>query len=90
MKSIVIGAILGLVGCATSREIASGPNGRPIHFIRCGSAVLEACYAKAAEVCPKGYNLIDQQQAANGILTAPTSNSAIFVKGPTSMAVECK
>jgi hypothetical protein len=75
-------------GCATSRPI-QGPNGGTAYFIKCGSAVIDACYEEAAKVCPKGYTLVDRQANPNGMIL-PAGNSLVMTRGPNSMLVECK
>ena len=90
MKSFltVIGFAAALASCATSKPI-QGPNGGTAYFIKCGSAMIDKCYEEAAKVCPKGYTFADSQSSPNGII-APAGNSAVFVRGPNSMLVECK
>ncbi len=79
---------ISLASCATSKPI-QGPNGTQAFFIKCGSAVIDACYEEAAKVCPKGYNMVDRQANPNGLL-APVGSSIMTVRGPNSMFVECK
>lgn len=76
-----------LVGCATSTPIM-GPSG-PAHIVKCGSAVIEACYRKASELCPSGYTVGDQQQSGNGMVNQ-VGSSLMFVRGPSTMLVQCK
>lgn len=77
-----------VAGCATSKPI-QGPNGGTAYFIKCGSAVIDACYEEAAKVCPKGYTFADRNANPNAI-ALPTGNSVLFARGPNSMLVECK
>jgi hypothetical protein len=80
--------VLCMAGCATSRPI-QGPNGTQAFFIKCGSAVIDACYEEAAKVCPKGYDVVDRQANPNAMI-APAGNSLMVVRGPNSMFIECK
>ena len=66
-------AVLG--GCASSRTV-HGPAGKSAHAIRCGNAFIEACYEKAAQLCPHGYDIVDRPMPAVGM--------------PTQMLVACK
>lgn len=61
-----------LAGCATSTEIR-GPGGQVSHLIDCsGAAVpLGACYEKANELCPTGYNVVDAQQSVGPMMIGP-------------------
>lgn len=68
-------ALAVLSGCASSRAV-HGPAGKTAHSIRCGSAVIEACYEKAAQLCPTGYDIVDRPMPAVGM--------------PTQMLVTCK
>lgn len=77
-----------LVGCATSKPMM-GPSGSEAFFVKCASAVLEACYEEAAKVCPKGYSIVDRQAGANAALI-PAGNTLLLARGPNSMLVECK
>lgn len=76
------------IGCATSKPI-KGPNGGTAYFIKCGSAVIDKCYEKAAKVCPNGYTFADRQNNPNGVVV-PTGAGFIGVHGPNQMLVECK
>ena len=79
---------LFLASCATSKPI-QGPNGTQAFFIKCGSAVIDACYEEAAKVCPKGYDMVDRQANPNSLIT-PVGNSFMAVRGPNSILIECK
>ena len=81
-------AISAMSGCATSREIA-GPNGKPAYFIKCGSAVIDACYAEAGKVCPSGYSFLDKNNSSVGAIL-PVGNSLMLARGPNTFLVECK
>lgn len=63
---LLIAAVL--TGCATSKTMTL-PSGQIGQSIRCDGAVLtiEACYEKAAEVCPGGYEIINTDQLAGQI-----------------------
>lgn len=48
-----------LAGCAVSPSPVTAPSGRPGYSMKCsgfGKSVQD-CYAKAAELCPQGYNV---------------------------------
>jgi hypothetical protein len=84
----VIAIVLVLGGCATSTQM-QGPDGKQAHFIRCGSAVLDACYKEAAKVCPGGYTVVDNREGANAVVTTVGTTSGI-VRGLNTMFVQCK
>jgi hypothetical protein len=85
---MLIAALAFLAGCATAKEI-QGPNGGKAYFIKCGSAVIDKCYEKAAEVCPKGYTFADRQNNPNSVIV-PVGTGFMAAHGPNSMLVECK
>jgi hypothetical protein len=87
-RIIIIWLAISLAGCATSKPI-QGPNGTQAFFIKCGSAVIDACYEEAAKLCPKGYAMADRQVNPNTILS-PAGNSIMAIRGPNSMLIECK
>lgn len=77
-----------LSGCATSKAV-QGPSGGVAYFIKCGSAVVDACHEEAAKVCPRGYTFADKQINPNGV-AMPVGTGFAMVRGPNSMLVECK
>lgn len=68
MRSALILVAL-LAGCASSTEI-KGPGGQVAHLIECpGSAVpMGACFEKANDLCPSGYNVLDAQQSTGPVV----------------------
>jgi hypothetical protein len=90
MRTLVASFSTALVlsACATSKPI-QGPNGGTAYLIKCGSAVIDACYEEAAKVCPKGYAFADRQTNPNGVII-PAGNSLLMARGPNSMLIECK
>jgi hypothetical protein len=54
---------VGLGACATATNI-HGPDGQQAVLIECpGAAVpIPACFEKANEVCPSGYQLLDSHE----------------------------
>lgn len=86
---LLAAAALSLTACATSKPI-QGPNGGTAYFIKCGSAVIDACYEEAAKVCPKGYTFVDKQGNPNAIVLSNGAGGFNVVRGPNTMLVECK
>ncbi len=56
-------------GCAATSTPLEGPNKKPGHYVRCGSALLDACYREAARVCPSGYSVVDRQGGGSQMYT---------------------
>jgi hypothetical protein len=84
MRFVVLTSVLLLSACAIVTPF-NGPNGRPAYSIRCGMNV-DACLAKAGEVCPAGYYMVDRTA---GTAIMPSGGS--FIAAPQhTLAVECK
>ena len=87
--SVSIAVAFLLAGCATSKAV-QGPNGGTAYFIKCGSAVVDACYEEAAKVCPKGYTFADRQTNPNAVALPMSGGGFMVARGPNTMLVECK
>src|SRR5215471_2667630 len=73
-----------LAGCVSVNEV-KGPDGKPALAVGCGRAT--ACYKKAGELCPDGYEFVN---SSTGTVIVPTANGG-SVGGPTTtILVECK
>ena len=102
MKNILIYLVSAvcLAGCAITTKIV-GPNGQPAWAIRCGGDLPDICLAKAGELCPNGYNVVNSRDSqyignmANANMSGSKngfSGSAISMPmlSPNSLVVECK
>ena len=85
-----IGILLSLLlcGCAISPRPLTGPNGRPGYAMRCSGAgrTLEACYQKAGQLCPSGYDVISEG-GGGALLGTP---HGLIGASRHSLMVECK
>lgn len=71
MRLIPVLATILLAGCATATPINRGA-GQPLeYFIECGKEAPK-CFAKANEVCPRGYDILD-----SGTDTGPYSGAVV-------------
>jgi hypothetical protein len=87
-RTILLSALL-LTGCAHATKM-----GQPGQFlVECdGAAVpLGKCYAKAAELCPRGYE-VQHQERSNGPLTGGYAGGigSIGAMEHKSIVVQCK
>ena len=100
MRLILLAALLGLAGCATSTQ-TYGPSGKVAHSINCpGSAnSWGSCYEKAGSLCgAAGYDVVAQGGSvtpfgvASGYANASGGSFSGFSGGMTSrnMLVQCK
>jgi len=86
--SIILVAV-SLASCAAIEpKQFIGPNGKTAYSMRCSGMgrTLDACYQKAGEVCPNGYNIIDR---ASGTVAVPV-NGSIMAAPQYNLAIECK
>jgi hypothetical protein len=81
--SIGIVGLALLVGCVYVNEV-KGPDGKPALALKCGDAT--ACYKKAGELCPGGYDLVN---STTGTVVVPVNGSAVG-SPQTTVLVECK
>lgn len=66
-----------------------GPNSKTAYSMKCSGMgrTLDACYKKAGEVCPQGYNIIDR---ASGTVGVPMMNGGMMMAPEHNIAIECK
>lgn len=68
VERVAVAAISGflvLQGCTTAQEIRR-QNGEAQYLIGCGSGTgWNICYARANELCPKGYNTLSEEAGFN-------------------------
>ena len=66
-----------------------GPNSKTAYSMKCSGMgrTLDACYKKAGEVCPGGYNIIDR---ASGTVGMPMANGGTMMVPQHNIAIECK
>jgi len=86
---ITITSLIVLIGCMAVKPVKfKGPNGRNAYSMFCsyGGRTLDECYVKAGEVCPNGYDVIDQRSST---IVIPTS-SGILAAPKQNLAIECK
>ena len=72
-----------LIGCAeVIQSQFAGPNGRTAYNMRCSGMGrnMDKCYKIASEVCPKGYDIIENTATSVGVYRVQKR----------SMAIECK
>jgi hypothetical protein len=81
--SIGIVGLALLTGCVDVNEV-KGPDGKTALALRCGDAT--ACYKKAGELCPNGYDLVN---STTGTVVVPSNGSAVG-SPVTTVLVECK
>lgn len=90
-KNVLIAAVPAfLVACAAIEpQQFVGPNSKTAYSMKCSGMgrTLDACYKKAGEVCPGGYNIIDR---ATGTVGVPMQGGGIMIAPQHSLAIECK
>jgi hypothetical protein len=88
MRKTLIVAVLTLTACAqhVRYEHVTGPNGKPAIAMRCGN--MPACFKTAGEMCPNGYERLDQQQTLDASGTFAGYGGGAKTRG--SMLIQCK
>lgn len=79
-----------ILGCASVTPVSFvGPNGKQAYSMKCSGLgrTLEACYQKAGEVCPTGYNIINTM---SGTVAIPTASGGVLAAPSHNIAIECK
>ena len=80
-------ALLGLAllsGCVQAHDVR-GPDVKTARALKCGDAT--ACYQKAGELCPDGYDFVDKNNA-NWI--GSSHYGSVYGGSETTLVVECK
>ncbi|MEO3988158.1 hypothetical protein [Plesiomonas shigelloides] len=90
MKSIIaLSSVVLLSGCVgISPETFVGPNGKTAYSMECSGMgrTLNACYKKAGDVCPGGYQIIENSSEMN----FGRFNGNLMVANKRSLVIECK
>lgn len=90
-KKVFIAAVpFCLTACASIEpQQFVGPNSKTAYSMKCSGMgrTLDACYKKAGEICPGGYNIIDR---ASGTVGIPMANGGTMMAPQHNIAIECK
>ena len=91
MKNLFLMLLLVLAGCASVKQVR-GPNGENAYQVKCGNAVKSKCTAKAADLCPRGYTVLERNADRYDDLTRVGNAGALEIKADTTttMLVQCK
>jgi hypothetical protein len=81
--SIGIVGLALLAGCVSVNEV-KGPDGKPALAVKCGDAT--ACYKKAGELCPDGYDFVGN----NSENFVGGTQGSVYGGTMTTLVVECK
>ncbi len=79
----------GLIGCMSiSPTSFKGPSGKQAYSMKCSGMgrTMDACYQKAGEVCPNGYNILDRSSGTVGFMNQGT----LMMAPREQLAIECK
>lgn len=91
MKFLFLVAIISLAGCASAKQVR-GPNGGTAYEVKCGNAAKSKCREKAADVCPRGYSVLDRDADRYGDSTKVGNAGVLEIRADTStyMLIQCK
>jgi hypothetical protein len=86
------GLALLVASCASAIEPRSfvGPNGKTAYSMECSGMgrTLDACFQKAGEVCPRGYQIVSQTSDIVGLPMGRGQGMMIAPK--RGLAIECR
>lgn len=93
MKNILsLVSILFIVSCATSKEIVL-PSGEKGYTVNCGTYEgnsWSACYEKAGEICPSGYDILEKIESNDKQLVATGNLLQTLEDDKRSLVISCK
>lgn len=91
MNKAMLFSLILLAGCASATQV-KGPNGEPAFLVKCGNAVKSKCTAKANDLCPHGYRVLDRQADAYGDSSKVGNAGMLEIRADTTttMLVQCK
>lgn len=83
--------IATLTACASATQV-KGPNGEAAYLVKCGKAVQSKCTAKANDLCPGGYRVLERKSDAYNDSSKVGNVGALEVRADTTttMLVQCK
>lgn len=92
-KLLTIIALLSLVNaCATSQSIVL-PSGQQGFTVNCGSYEGDswsACYKKAGEVCPAGYDILEEREEKDKNVLANPYSFQTVPSDKRTLIIQCK
>lgn len=93
MKNILsLVSILFIFSCATSKEIVL-PSGEKGYTVNCGTYEgnsWSACYEKAGEICPTGYDILEKIESNDKQLVATGNLLQTLDDDKRSLVISCK
>jgi hypothetical protein len=93
MKNILsLVSILFIFSCATSKEIVL-PSGEKGYTVNCGTYegnTWSACYEKAGEICPTGYDILEKIESNDKQLVATGNLLQTLDDDKRSLVISCK
>jgi hypothetical protein len=91
MGRIIFASVIVLAGCASATRY-TGPNGETVYQIKCGKAAPSKCTDKAADLCPKGYRVLERNADTYSDTTKIGNAGLLELHADTTkiLLVECK
>lgn len=93
MKNILsLVSILFIFSCATSKEIVL-PSGEKGYTVNCGTYEgnsWSACYEKAGEICPTGYDILEKIESNDKQLVATGNLLQTLDDDKRGLVISCK
>ncbi len=91
-RSWIIGAaVIALAGCAAPVSVSNivGPDGRTAYVMKCSGMGRDrsSCLARAGELCPTGYTVVDDDSKTGGALV---TGNMMMIARRDYLTVSCK
>jgi hypothetical protein len=86
---LVLSLALPLAACAVPATQITGPDGRPAYVLKCSGMGRDRqdCLVKAGELCPSGYNVVDDNSSTHGAVVV---NNAVILAHREYLTISCK
>lgn len=76
-----------MTACAVQPLPINGANGQQRYAMNCVSGI-EQCYQKAAELCPNGYDIIEQTHTSSKLV--PHYGQYPMIVNTENLTIECR
>lgn len=89
MRALMLLGLFALGGCAVSAKQITGPDGRAAYVMKCSGYGRDraSCLAKAGEICPAGYAVVDDSSSTSGAMLI---GNTVAVAHRDYLTISCK
>lgn len=86
---VLVLAAIGLTACAVPAKSVIGPDGKQAYVLTCSGYMRDRqdCLVKAGQVCPSGYNVVDDSSQTSGAMVI---GNTVAVARRDYLTISCK